>query len=322
MSQTRTAIAAKTGLAARIGRVLNTAHAINSPWSFLARLAVLLPLLITFLLVHPAYGKAYFAARKEMVDRADIIALVDLGAVEKCLEKGQYFEYQEKACAKVEKLYKGKLPNSITIYGAETFRCAQMRLVPGRAIVFLKKDTPQYHGSNWHLSLNHISGDKINWPAKDDERQQRETSFSEAEKQLTKDLSQTEVQLLDKIKGAKYFCSGAMGEGGNIPDEYKAYQTIMKNAEVNRGSANSGELIEIVRSQKSTAAGKFYAISILSKIDDKLAKSLLLDLAANISKEKVRFYSGCERSEDTVADIAKALLKKGLYIDFKLGAAP
>lgn len=300
----------------------STANGLQSALSFTAKLAVLSPLLFAFLLAHPAYGKAYFAARKEMVDRADIIALVDLGAVEKCLEKGQYFEYQEKASAKVEKLYKGKLPNFCTIYGAETFRCAQMRLVPGRAIVFLKKDTPQYHGSNWHLSLNHISGDKINWPAKDDERQQRETSFAEAEKQLKQDLSQTDVQLLEKIRGAKYFCSGAMGEGGNIPDEYKAYQSLIKNAVASNGGTNRSELVEIVRSQKSTSAGKFYAISILSKCDDKLAKSLLSDLTANPSKEKVRFYSGCERCENTVADIAKALLTKGVYIDFKLGAAP
>ena len=113
-----------------------------------------------------------------------------------------------------------------------------------------------------------------------------------------------------------------MGEGGNIPDEYKAYQSLIKNAVASNGGSNRSELVEIVRSQRSTAAGKIYAISILSKCDDKLAKSLLADLAVNPSKEKVRFYSGCERCEDTVANIAKALLTKGVYIDFKLGAAP
>lgn len=272
-------------------------------------LLVLAALLQSGLAPLPASAKAYFATRKEMVNKAEIIALVDIGAVETCQEKGQYFTFLEKSTSKVEKTYKGKLPQQITLFGAETFKCGQMRIIPGKAIVFLSKDAPLYHGCNWHLSLNHIDGKNINWLVKDDDRRQQQTTLAEAEKQLKEDLKPAESSALSRIAQAKYFCSGAMGEGGEIPEEYKAYQEILKSPEQNKS-----RLIEIANT--GTPAGKIYAISILSKIDNKLAKSLLSGLFGN--REKLRFYSGCERSEDTLADIAKALSSKGSYLDFKL----
>lgn len=164
-----------------------------------AAILVLAALLQSGLNPCPVSAKAYFATRSEMVEKAEVIALLNLGEVENCQERGQYFTYQEKCTAKVEKVYKGKLPRSITIFGAETFKCGQMRIIPGRAIVFLSKDTPLYHGCNWHLSLNHIDGNKINWMAKVDERRQQETTLFEAEKQLKEDLKSAESATHSKI---------------------------------------------------------------------------------------------------------------------------
>ena len=67
----------------------------------LQKSATLLLTLLMLSLPLPALSKAYFAGRKEMVEKADFIALVDVVAVEKCERKGESFSYSQKAPAQI-----------------------------------------------------------------------------------------------------------------------------------------------------------------------------------------------------------------------------
>jgi hypothetical protein len=127
--------------------------------------SLLLPALLVSLLLPalPAGAKAYFAGKKEMVGWSVAIAVVEVGKVEEVDAKGEHWTYRQRATAKVSDVLKGELPKEITLYGAETFICAQCKLAEGKHLIFLKKDGDKWVGSNWQLSVRPITDDKVEW---------------------------------------------------------------------------------------------------------------------------------------------------------------
>ena len=111
----------------------------------------------------PAHAKAYFAGKREMVGWSVAIAVVEVGKVEEVDVKGEHWTYRQRATAKVKDVLKGELPKEVTLYGQETFICAQCKLTEGTHLVFLKKDGDKWVGSNWQLSIRPISEDKVEW---------------------------------------------------------------------------------------------------------------------------------------------------------------
>jgi hypothetical protein len=76
-------------------------------------------------------------------------------------------------------LLKGDLPETFTIYGAESFICARCPLSKGLFLAFLKKDRGLWTGSNWHLSLRSITDGKLDWNTGTADRNNQPTLLSE-----------------------------------------------------------------------------------------------------------------------------------------------
>ncbi len=109
------------------------------------------------------FAKAYFQNEVELVTKADAIAIVELSEPAAAEQKGEHWTYRQSATVKVALMLKGELPEKFTIYGDETFICAQCRLTSGRYLAFLRKDGKLWAGSNWHLSLRPVRNEQIEW---------------------------------------------------------------------------------------------------------------------------------------------------------------
>ena len=118
-----------------------------------------------------ASAKAYFQSKQEMIEKAEVIAVITISDVEPAEEKGKVWTYQQKGKATVESVLKGNIADEFQIHGSETFICASCPIKEGRYIAFLKKDGKLWTGSNWHLSLRPIDDDDAaQWHAADDNR--------------------------------------------------------------------------------------------------------------------------------------------------------
>lgn len=134
-------------------------HQKSTLWKFLA---VLFAASLAGAVPH-ADAKAYYAPEDEMIERAEVIAIVDISRVEKAKTKSQPFDYGEIAHATVQQTLKGKLPKEINLYGGESFICAQVHFTPGRFLVFLRHAGEFLVGCNWHLSVRPIKDTEVEW---------------------------------------------------------------------------------------------------------------------------------------------------------------
>lgn len=116
------------------------------------------------------FAKAYFQTKDEMIEKAEVIAIISIGEVKVAETHGVNWTYRQSAIATVESVLKGTLPKTITLYGMENFPCAQCLLGKGRFIAFLKKDGDLWTGSNWHLSFRPIQGTTVEWYKAEDDR--------------------------------------------------------------------------------------------------------------------------------------------------------
>ena len=125
-------------------------------------------LLILLFMTTSAFAKAYFAGKKEMIQQAQYIVLVNISKIENVTKQGNNWIYRQKASGTVEQCLKGEAAEEIEIYGMESFICAQSRYEKGRVLLFLRKDGDLWCGSNWHLGVRPVYDNKVQW-FKDDE---------------------------------------------------------------------------------------------------------------------------------------------------------
>jgi len=102
-------------------------------------------------------------AYSEMIRMSDVIAVIDVTEITPTETKGTSWTYRQKISAKVIEVVKGSVERTLTIYGLEDFICAQCRFQKGRQLVFLKHDRDLLVGSNWHLSIRPIAGERCEW---------------------------------------------------------------------------------------------------------------------------------------------------------------
>lgn len=131
-----------------------------------------------------AFGKAYFYTRTELIQKATAIAIVEIEDPEPAKAKGsdqqdpfaensatgKNWVYGQQAKARVQKILKGDLPKEFTIYGKESFICAQCALTKGRFLAFLTKDGDLWVGANWQLSLRPIQNEQVEWYVTEEQR--------------------------------------------------------------------------------------------------------------------------------------------------------
>ena len=109
------------------------------------------------------FSKAYFAPKKEMIQKTECIVLVEITKVEKATEKGKTWTYSQRASATVKQCFKGDVKGTIEIFGMENFACAQCQYTQGTFILFLRKDEGFWSCSNWHLGIRPVKGEKVEW---------------------------------------------------------------------------------------------------------------------------------------------------------------
>ena len=123
----------------------------------------ILLLLILLGIASPCFAKARYAQKKDMIQEAECIAIVNITKVEKADKKEKSWTYRQKATATVEQCLEGDVKGDITIYGLEDFICAQCRYEKGHFILFLRKDGTLWVGSNWQLGIRPIKEKKVQW---------------------------------------------------------------------------------------------------------------------------------------------------------------
>lgn len=158
----------------------------------------LLAVLVLLGLTGTAFAKAYFSPKKEMIQRAEAIAVVNITSViETNVDPVAHvpgWAYRQKATAEVERSLKGDAKGTIEIYGLESFICAQCRYEKGKFLVFLRKENGRWVGSNWQPGIRAITGDNVAWLTKDDDAFESKPApladvLSEIEAQVKKDAA-------------------------------------------------------------------------------------------------------------------------------------
>lgn len=132
----------------------------------------------------PGDAKAYFFTKSELIQKSEVIAIVSIeepeaakpagAAIDPFAEgggaAGKRWIYSQQAKVRVEKILKGKAPKEFTMYGKESFICAQCVLSKGRFLAFLAKDDTLWVGANWPLSLRPIRGQEVEWYLSEEQR--------------------------------------------------------------------------------------------------------------------------------------------------------
>lgn len=124
---------------------------------------IILSIVLVSLFSSAVLAKAYFAGKKEMIKKAEAIAVVEIVKTEEVEQKGKHWTYRQKATGMVKESLKGNIQGNIVIYGMEDFICAQCRFEKGRFLLFLGKDNNFWVGSNWQVGIRSIKNDKVDW---------------------------------------------------------------------------------------------------------------------------------------------------------------
>ncbi len=133
----------------------------------------------------PIFAKAYYPSAKEMIQKADFIALVKLEPPVALETEGVTWTYAEASSAKLSKAIKGNLPANFKIHGKENFKCAQCHFLNGENLVFLRKDHDLYVGQAWNISCLPVKDGKVTWFSNLDSRQpDAQTKLDDCIKQI------------------------------------------------------------------------------------------------------------------------------------------
>jgi hypothetical protein len=157
------------------------------------RLDILVISLFVAAFTQAAGAKAYFAGKKEMISRSEAIAVVKITKVEKADAKGNVWTYRQRATGEVKQTLKGKLPKEISLYGQETFICAQCQFAEGEFLLFLRQDGDKWVGANWHLSIRPITDKDVEWYVDDKSINQKKAPLDDVLKEV-RDIVQTQRQ--------------------------------------------------------------------------------------------------------------------------------
>ena len=127
-----------------------------------------------FLSVVMGHGEANFLTRDELIQRAEVIAIIDLGEIvppggeegpdaKKQGAQGEGRLYKQSAKAQVVELIKGNIDHGFIMYGGESSSLVQTNLMKGRYLAFLRKDGERWVGADLRNSLRRVSDGKIEW---------------------------------------------------------------------------------------------------------------------------------------------------------------
>lgn len=264
-----------------------------------------------------AFAKAYFATLKEMVERSDAIAIVDLSKVKNTATKGKTWTYSKEAQATLIETLKGKLPKTFVLCGGENFRCAHVDFKEGKNLLFLNKEGDYYRGANWMNSCISVDNNKLPWFETKDERHYKAThivKLEQAQKDINallggKSMGLELPEYLITLLKADQFTDQVIGEAPAQSPQWKAYEKARLES-----TKIQSELQYIALN--GTPAGKLYAACALMSSDKKQGTDLLNSWKEQ--KVEVFYRSGCRATNASLGEIATKLLQDGKFLNFSL----
>ncbi len=135
-----------------------------------AKLVASLTVACAFLAL-PAKADWDYTTTDAMIKNADVIAVVNVGPIQKTNAPDKALECHQMAQAAVEQTLKGSPPKSITIYGGINCKgfvaCVpDVSLTSGRSLVFLRRKVEVANGfisANADRGIQKISNDTVQW---------------------------------------------------------------------------------------------------------------------------------------------------------------
>lgn len=264
-----------------------------------------------------ALAKAAYAGKAQMIDCSDVIAVVDIKAVEAVQEAGQTsgWTYSQKATFVPVTVLKGVLPKDSTAYGGENFICASCKFEPGKALVFLSHDGTHLVGSNWHLSIRPIKGDQLDWYDGENMSPLKPAKVSDVIVQIKQELGNgaksgnIPADLLE-ISRAEQLHTGEVGDAPGLPPVWLAYTRALKSKEC----ANKDQIMHVFKN--GSPAGRIYAALLLYHLDQEAGKKLIAMLCT--CKGTVNVQHGCRLATVGVWQVASDLYSKSKYLSLEL----
>lgn len=109
----------------------------------------------------PAFARARFMPRAELIAESPLIALVEVTSVAAVTTKGRHWTYGQAAQVTLERGIRGDLPATFVIHAEKNFICARASYAPGRYLVFLRREGPLYTTVNHHLGCYPVLKDRL-----------------------------------------------------------------------------------------------------------------------------------------------------------------
>ncbi len=275
-----------------------------------ACLFLLLNVVALFMNDVPAFAKAAYASKNQMIDCSEVIAVVDIKNVEKSAEKGKSWVFGQKATARTVQLLKGKLPGTCTIYGGENFICARCDLTVGKSLVFLNRDEERLIGSNWHLSIRPIKNEQLDW-LESDSINLKPANLSIVIGEIKKELG--DDPQLERLKGSLKELSQAQALTDSGSTEAKSPSTYRKAV---RGLKPAQKPLLWSMFKNATPAGRIYAAMLLRHIDKTEGDRALAMLAT--CNGTVKYKSGSKQTSVGVWQVCSELFSKSKYMNLEL----
>jgi len=140
-----------------------------------------------------AVAKAYFAPRDVMIEKAEVIAVVDFTEVKTVPGSERVtIGIKQEVTATVQQVLKGEARSPLSIQIPTFVPCAVVSVSKGPHLVFLTRRLGKLAGSNWHYSYRPIKDGRVLWYT-------GETQLTLKEQELPAVLRQIKEQL---AKGA------------------------------------------------------------------------------------------------------------------------
>lgn len=120
--------------------------------------------LIVLAASNPVFAKARFMPKGELIETAEIIAVVEVTKVNDASAKGQHWTYRQAADALTLQTLKGRLPMHFVIHAKKDFICACATYeTKTRYLVFLRREGNLFTTVNHQLGQFKVTDAKIKW---------------------------------------------------------------------------------------------------------------------------------------------------------------
>ncbi len=231
--------------------------------------------LVMLVISNPVFATARYMPKGELIQTAEIIAVVEINETSNVSVKGQHWTYRQAADAVTLQTIKGELPMRFVIHAKKSFICAWATYeAKARYVVFLQREGELYSTVNHQLGQFKVAEDKINWFLDDN-------SLAAGEQRLDDVIRAIEVAVAGKKVALAAFIDANDDKEESIDDLIKKLSSDdgqVRIAATNAIFARRSEAVDPLRQAGAKQISPFDTIGT-RRID--IVYSLMVGLAAN-----------------------------------------